>query len=598
MLLLLGSVIVLSTLTTFVSLGLILIISTLVYHGGKLLGRLQKRNLYLQGLMIAVLIFLFVLKNYKIVGFDLLQRIGLSYILFRLIHFLIESGNKSIKEYSWINFLNYIIFFPTFIAGPIDDYNNFNYWAKQKHNTYKTLLIKAGVFRLLLGVLKKFFLVPIILSYSLDFSLFEHEMWQESLGLSLVLYSFYILFDFSGYSDIAIGTAYLIGIKTPENFNTPYLAPSLSNFWKRWHMTFSDFLFKYVFKPIVINLSKVFNKAPRLFVSSLGYILTFTICGIWHGTTLNFLYWGLWHGVGLILFKLWDVYFFQKKKSKLTTAFQRGASYLGGMLVTFSFVTAGWFFFNYNTSTIGMVLSHLTEKNSTEIITSPLIAKNNLSLRIEYPENNAPFIDICYSSNRMEKEMMIENIKTTPDNVYYILPLKAEKQLLHVKVRSSYGEKKGAWKSKTLYLTRGKIKASYLEKIIFGQPPLAENIPSLPAGLIIPDLDFPTSPNYPFIDGKVEYVDDYGWAIRLKFCPANQYTIEIQQKVEDEAWKTYIQDLPGKKNFMHIHGLETYNGTDRNVKPGKHHFRIRYHNGLRKSEWKETTISVQDYVNG
>lgn len=594
-LLILGNIVVLSTLTTFISLGFILLISSLVYWAGKHLSKLPTKKRWLQGVFIGILILLFVLKNYKIVGFDLLQRIGLSYILFRLIHFIIESGNKSIKDYSWMNFVNYIIFFPTFIAGPIDEYNNFNYWAKQRHNSYKTILIKAGLFRLLLGVVKKFFLVPIILNYALDFSLFQQEIWQESLFYSLILYSFYILFDFSGYSDIAIGTAYLIGIKTPENFNTPYLAPSLSNFWKRWHMTFSDFLFKYVFKPIVINLSKVFHKAPRLFVSSLGYILTFTICGIWHGTTLNFLYWGLWHGVGLIFFKLWDVYFFQKRKNQFSSKLSRRLSYFGGMIVTFSFVTAGWFFFNYNTSSVGMILSHITEKNSTEIQTSSVVAQGNLALRIDFPENSAPFVDIAYSSEKSDEEILVEKIETTPNNIYYLLPVEAEKQLLYVKIRSNDGNHIGEWKTNLLYLNRGRNNTSYLEQLFFGNPGLSKTLREFPENIIIPSLDFPSDANHPRLEGQIEFVKDYGTAIRLSFTPAPELTIEIDQKFEQEEWKNYLHDLSADRNYVHIHGFEEHAGTNRNVRPGNHQFRIRYHKGLRVSQWETISIKVEDY---
>lgn len=594
-LLLLGSIVVLSTLTSFVSLGIVIALSSLVYLGGKKLSKLPKRSILLQGLFIGVLVFLFVLKNYKIVGFDLLQRIGLSYILFRLIHFIIESSKKSIKEYSWMNFVNYVIFFPTFIAGPIDDYNNFNFWAKQKHNNYKTLMVKAGLFKLLLGVTKKFFLVPIILSYSLDFSLFEHEAWQLSFGISLLLYSFYILFDFSGYSDIAIGTAYLIGIKTPENFNAPYLAPSLSNFWKRWHMTFSDFLFKYVFKPIVVNLSKVFNKSPRLFVSSLGYILTFIICGIWHGTTLNFLYWGLWHGVGLIIFKLWDVYIFSKWKQNITLKINKVLVKTGGVLVTFSFVTMGWFFFNYSSSSIALILGNLTEKNSKEIQTSSVLAKGNLTLRIDFPNNTSPYVDIAYRSSSSDEEVLISQIEASENNSYHVLPIKGNKQLMHVKIRSNTGEEFGEWKSHMIYLNKGKSKGSYLENLFFKSPGLSTRLSELPKDIIIPVLKFPTKPDYPALKGEVEFVQNYGFAIRLSFCPAPNYTLEIEHKYEDEEWTKYIKDISGDRSFYQIHGFEEHNGTKRNIKLGNHQFRIRYADGLRTTNWETYTLEVTDY---
>ena len=325
-------------------------VSTSVYFGGQFLSQKPNRKKPYLSIFIAALIILFLLKNYHIVEMAALQRIGLSYILFRLIHFLVDSSKGKIKEFSLLAFLNYIIFFPSFIAGPIDEYNNFQYWIHQKRNSYKITLVKVGIFRLLLGITKKFFLVPIIASYALDFSLFEPEFgWKLGLIFSLFLYSLYILFDFSGYTDIAIGTAYLIGIKTPENFDNPYFSSSLGEFWRKWHMTFSNFLFKYIFKPLVTYLSKHYTKSPRLFISSIGYIVTFMICGVWHGNTLNFFYWGLWNGVGLIFFKIYEVYIYKRHIISFDNSAFRLLYRFASIAFTFVFVTTGWLFFNYQT---------------------------------------------------------------------------------------------------------------------------------------------------------------------------------------------------------------------------------------------------------
>jgi alginate O-acetyltransferase complex protein AlgI len=168
--------------------------------------------------------------------------------------------------------------------------------------------------------------------------------------LSLLTYSAYIFLDFSGYSDIAIGTAYMIGIKTPENFNAPYLSLNISDFWKRWHITFSSFLTLYVFKPIIKLLNSVIHPKRRLLVSVLGYLLTFIICGLWHGSTINFLYWGLWHGIGLAIYKIWDV------KIKPNKTFFASEAYKGiSIAITFIFVTVGWLFFHYSTEQLAEI---------------------------------------------------------------------------------------------------------------------------------------------------------------------------------------------------------------------------------------------------
>jgi len=156
-LLLVGSVLILNTIITFESLGIVLFISVGVFFTGKLLGsNPPKKRLYLN-FSIGILIILFCLKNYNLGNFDLLQRVGLSYILFRLIHFLIDSSKQKIHDYNALSFLNYIIFFPTFMAGPIDEFNNFNYWIKQNHVIYRSPMLKAGLFKITLGIVKNSF---------------------------------------------------------------------------------------------------------------------------------------------------------------------------------------------------------------------------------------------------------------------------------------------------------------------------------------------------------------------------------------------------------------------------------------------------------
>ncbi len=279
-----------------------------------------------------LLIFLFCLRNYAWFsdlltrnGFgstadslSLVGRVGLSYILFRLLHFLVDSyRGKIYRDLNVLTFLNYIFFFPTFLSGPIDRYNNFAYWEKQNRRVLSVDLIFQGSSRLFIGAVKKIMIVPFILPFVNDLSQWGmiSPDWHWQILLSVLAYTFYIYFDFSGYSDIAIGSAYLIGIKTPENFNNPYFAQDISEFWKKWHISFSSILTEYVFKPFVIGLSNRFPASPRIRISIIGYLYTFVICGLWHGSTLNFVYWGLWHGIGLAIFKLW-IYINQTEYSK------------------------------------------------------------------------------------------------------------------------------------------------------------------------------------------------------------------------------------------------------------------------------------------
>jgi D-alanyl-lipoteichoic acid acyltransferase DltB (MBOAT superfamily) len=264
--------------------------------------------------------------------------------LFRHLLWLWHCKKRVIVSSNFLCYLNYIIFFPTILAGPIDSYNNFQYWFYQKRNSFAAKLPYAGVTRLLLGAFKTLILVPLLIDKATNYELFlSVHSPAFSIFLSSIYYSFYIYFDFSGYSDLAIGTSYLLGIKTPENFDNPYLSTNLSEFWKRWHITFSKILSDLFFKPFVRFLNKLLNlSSSKMYVSILGYLFTFIICGLWHGSTLNFLLWGLWHGIGLALLKVWQTSTSNFNQLKSTSVFQMLA-----IAINFSFVSIGWIFFNY-----------------------------------------------------------------------------------------------------------------------------------------------------------------------------------------------------------------------------------------------------------
>ncbi|MCF8296907.1 MAG: hypothetical protein K9J13_05110 [Saprospiraceae bacterium] len=351
-----GNVLVLLTVVKEHSIIVLGILSLIIFIIGKILQKRNFKTLFIG--FISFVIILFTIRNYiiiqelishtflSIINEPILsvQKVGISYILFRYVHWLIESYRKTIKQSDYGTFVNYILFFPTFLAGPIDQYKNFHYWIGNRNLKYHKPLFFAGVSRIFLGALKTLLIVPLIIDYALDYHLllnnFSHLI---AIILNLLCYSVYIYIDFSGYSDIAIGTAYLIGIKTPENFNNPYISKNLSEFWKRWHITFSNFLLAYVFKPFISLFNLIFSKNHRIVNTILGYLTTFTICGLWHGSTINFVYWGLWHGIGLSLNKIWIVYF----KDKLIRT-DNSIYNFASIALTFIYVSFGWVFFNYS----------------------------------------------------------------------------------------------------------------------------------------------------------------------------------------------------------------------------------------------------------
>lgn len=337
------------------------ILSLLVYFAGTVASK--NRREWIVTLTAIFITLLFIIRNYEVVlnllqysWFDFVkspllsvQKLGLSYIFFKYLYWLRQCRLGVIKKSNFLAFINYILFFPTVLAGPIDEYTNFHFWFYHSKQKVRTTLAFAGVTRLLLGAFKTLILVPLVITYATNYELLLPS-FQPVLAIliSAFYYSLYIYMDFSGYSDLAIGTSYLMGIKVPENFDNPYFSSNLSDFWKRWHMSFSKILNELFFRTSIEKLNKWLNIRYRsLLITISGYLFTFMICGLWHGTTLNFVWWGLWHGVGLALLKVWQL------KVSIPLGWKISSWYnLTSTFITFAFVSIGWLFFHYDSDSL------------------------------------------------------------------------------------------------------------------------------------------------------------------------------------------------------------------------------------------------------
>ena len=352
LLLLGGNILILTHIVSPRSLFLLSIIAVVAYGAGLLLQK-RRSGALLAGTLTLLLIICAV-RNYPLVQswlgdwwtntlgkhFLSVEKVGLSYILFRIIHWLVESYRGTLRTRNILTYVNYLFFFPTFMAGPIDTLNNFDYWMSHTHVRLHARRMIAGVGRIFYGAVKTLLVVPLIKPYAVDYQTFLPALgpWGAVCSAAL-LYSLYIYIDFSGYCDIAIGMGSMLGVRVPENFNRPYISANISEFWKRWHITFSTFLRIYVFKPVIALLNRTPLQKSRMVVSVLAYMVTFLVCGLWHGSTLNFVLWGLWHGLGLSVYKL-----FTYNRSPKTPTLARKVS---ATTLTFLFVTVGWVFFNY-----------------------------------------------------------------------------------------------------------------------------------------------------------------------------------------------------------------------------------------------------------
>ena len=165
------------------------------------------------------------------------------------------------------------------------------------------------------------------------------------LWLLLYAYAFRLFFDFSGYTDIAIGLGILFGIRLPENFDRPYTRQNITTFWQSWHITLSNWVRFYVFSPLSRGLLRRPHKPPTNLILFISHLSTMIIIGLWHGITWNFLIWGIWHGLGLFIHKQWADRTRRWYRARQQIPWQRRAWAFTGWFLTFHYVVLGWVWF-------------------------------------------------------------------------------------------------------------------------------------------------------------------------------------------------------------------------------------------------------------
>ena len=268
--------------------------------------------------------------------------LAISFFTFQQIAYLVDSYKGITREYSFLHYLLFVSFFPQLIAGPIVHHKEmlpqFSGAGTYRFNA-RHFSIGLSIFAI--GLFKKTVLADGIAEYAnpiftaadggqtLDF----FTAWGGAL-----CYTFQLYFDFSGYSDMAIGLARMFGIVLPLNFYSPYKAANISEFWRRWHMTLSRFLRDYIYIPLGGNRKGIVHRYKNLFITML-------LGGLWHGAGWNFIIWGALHGGYLTLHQLWlrllDMLGFSGRQSSAYKAF--------AWLVTFISVVIGWVFFRATT---------------------------------------------------------------------------------------------------------------------------------------------------------------------------------------------------------------------------------------------------------
>lgn len=270
--------------------------------------------------------------------------LGFSYVAFRLIHTLRDRQAGRLPAVSLQNYVNYVIFFPSISAGPIDKLPRFDK-DFQKPLTLDMEVFGSSFTRLIIGLFKKFALADTLGLIALN-SQNAAQLQANGWGWVMVYaYTFQIFFDFSGYTDIAIGLGQLLGIQLPENFNKPYRRQNLTQFWNNWHMTLTQWIRAYFFNPFTRSLRSKYRNLSPVWVILITQLSTMIMIGLWHGITWNFVLWGIWHGLGMFVqnrYSDWVKPHLAKIEDKLTL--QKGLSVIN-IAFTFHFVALGWIWF-------------------------------------------------------------------------------------------------------------------------------------------------------------------------------------------------------------------------------------------------------------
>lgn len=220
--------------------------------------------------------------------------VGISFITFTSVSYLLDVTKGAIPPTrKLLSFANYILFFPKIQQGPIQDFQNF-----EKQLFSPTITISnayRGISRFIQGLSKKVLIADSLAPVAE--SVFTSNLNEVGLGLSwyaLAAFALQIYFDFSGYTDMAIGVSTILGVELPENFNSPYACTSIADFWRRWHMTLTGWFRKYIFYPLEFRFRNLGN-----FRQPLNLLIVFFITGLWHGIRPNYVVWGSYFGLFL-----------------------------------------------------------------------------------------------------------------------------------------------------------------------------------------------------------------------------------------------------------------------------------------------------------
>ena len=353
---------------------IIILMGLINYLIGNKLSKSKSKFILTIGILINILV-LFYFKYYdffvqnfnNIFGFNIsflniIIPLGISFFTFKNISYIVDIYNGKIqKAKNLFYYLTYLVMFPSLVQGPIVRYETVSEELEKRSSSFN--LFSKGVSRFVIGLSKKVILADTLGKFISSLSLIESQTvlsaWLKAICDITRLY-----LDFSGYSDMAIGLGLMLGFHFLENFNYPFCASSLTDFWRRWHISLSSFFKDYIYIPLGGSRVNKFRKYLNIFI-------VWFVTGLWHGASWNFILWGLYFGIFLVIEKKLFYNFFQKHKI------------LGNIWTNILVIIGFVMFYQYNISDITKLLGLMFGKNASLVnIETIYYLKNYLVLLI------------------------------------------------------------------------------------------------------------------------------------------------------------------------------------------------------------------------